>query len=195
MIRRGRGRAEGDFLTVLQIINAFTFYGVDVIFLAFLTAVLVQIFKVTFLKKVRKKLLTFLPFFIGTLLYAGYSAIVHASFCYVLTEYISVLEHGLSVGAVATLTYVMYEQFVREKDTAGPAEGVIAALIDGYVPDDRTEEVAKLIAEAIQRDVTGDGAVRAAEILSENSDGEINERDIKLLSKLIIETLAHVNLR
>ncbi|MDE6585428.1 MAG: hypothetical protein K2K80_01950 [Clostridia bacterium] len=182
-------------MTILQIIDAFTFYGIDVILLAALTAITVQIFKVTFLKKLKRKLLTFLPFIIGTLFYAAYVAAVNCSICYIIKEHISVLEHGISVGALATLLYVMYEQFVRDKKSASPAEGVIATLIDGYVPDGRTEEVASLIAEAIQRDVTGDGAIRAAEILTENSAGEINERDIKLLSKLIIETLAHVNLR
>lgn len=181
-------------MTIIQIINLFTFYGIDVMLLAALTAVVVQIFKLTFLKRIQKKLLTFLPFILGTLFYAAYSAIVHLSFFYVFKEHISVLEHGLSVGALATLLYVLYEQFVREKTSVSPAEGVIATLIAGYVPDDETERVAKLIAEAIQRDVTGDGALRTAEILGENAQEEINERDIKLLSKLIIETLAHANL-
>ena len=154
-------------MTVIQIINLFTFYGIDVILLASLTAITVQIFKLTFMKKVKKKLLTFLPFILGTVFYAAYAAIVNLSFCYIFKEHISVLEHGISVGALATLLYVLYEQFVRAKSSVSPAEGVIATLIQGYVPDEKTESVAKLIAEAIQRDVTGDGAVRAAEIHTE----------------------------
>ena len=55
------------------------------------------------------------------------------------------------------------------------------------------ESVAKEIAAAIERDVTGNGANRAAEILKENGIEEISERDVQLLSKLIIETLAHIN--
>ncbi|MDE5667402.1 MAG: hypothetical protein K2I29_04100 [Clostridia bacterium] len=180
-------------MTILKIIDTFTFYGIDVVLLAALTAVTVQIFKLTFLKNFKKKLLTFLPFIVGTVYYAVYAGLVNWSVSYVLTEYADVLEHGVSVGAVATLTYVLYEQFVREKSPTSATEGVISTLIEGYVPTDSVESVAKEIAAAIERDVTGNGANRAAEILKENGVEEISERDVQLLSKLIIETLAHVN--
>ena len=163
------------------------------VLLAALTALTVQIFKVTFLKRVKKKLLTFLPFFLGTLFYAVYAAIKNLNFEYLFEEYVSILEHGLSVGAVATLLYVLYEQFVRDKKTASAAEGVISTLIEGYVPKANLDKVAAAIAEAIEKDVTGNGANRAAEILTANAEGEIDEKDIKLLSRLIIETLAHLS--
>lgn len=182
----------GGILTIIEIIDAFTFYGMDVIMLASLTAITVQIFKLTFLKKVKRKALTFLPFFLGTLFYAVYASLIRMDIKYLLTEYVEVLEHGISVGAIATLLYVMYEQFVRDKKSVSAAEGVIAALIEGYVPTENVEKVAALIAEAIEKDVTGDGAKRAAEILAENSGEEATETDIRLLSKLIIETLAHI---
>ena len=181
-------------MTLIEIIDTFTFYGIDVILLAALTAVIVQIFKVTLFKKLNKKLLTFLPFAVGTLLYAIYAGIRNLSFTYVLHEYVSVLEHGISVGAAATLLYVLYEQFVREKACGQTAcESVISTLIQGYVPSDNVESVAKQISEAIEKDVTGSGAKRAAEILAENSEEGVTERDLQLLSKLIIETLAHIN--
>lgn len=182
-----------EILTIIKIIDTFTFYGLDVALLAALTAATVQICKVTFLKGVRKKLLTFLPFTVGAVFYAVYAALKNWSVSCLLTDYVQIIEHGIAVGSVATLLYVLYEQFVREKKTASATEGVIATLIEGFVPTDRTESVAKQIAEAIERDVTGNGAVRTAEILTENSDGEITERDLRLLSKLIIETLAHLN--
>ncbi len=180
-------------MNIIQIIDTFTFYGVDVLLLAGLTALCVQLCKVTFLKKVQKKLLTLLPFVLGTLFYAAYAAVRHLDFFYIFENYSSILEHGFAVGAAATLVYVMYEQFVREKSKLSATEGVISTLIEGYVPSDNLEKAAKQIAEAIERDVTGNGAKRAEEILSENSDGTVTERDIRLLSKLIIETLAHLN--
>ena len=163
------------------------------ILLAALTAITVQICKATFLKKLRRKLLTFLPFVLGTVFYAAYAAVKNLSVIYLLEEYVTVLEHGISVGAVATLLYVLYEQFVRDKKTVSASQGIISALIEGYVPTDRVEEVAKLIANAIEKDVTGNGATRAAEILTDNAEGEITEQDIRLLSRLIIEALAKVN--
>ena len=180
-------------MTILEIIDTFTFYGIDVVLLASLTTLVVQLLKISVFRKMKKKLLTFLPFVIGTLFYAVYQGVYHASISYVLDEYIDILEHGISIGALATLTYVLYEQFVREKGNLSATQGVIATLIDGYVPDDALEKTAKLIAEAIERDVLGDGANKTAEILLANGGESISERDVALLSKLIIETLAHLN--
>lgn len=179
-------------MTIIKIIDTFTFYGIDVVFLAFLTAISVQICKVTFLKKIQKKLLTFLPFALGTLFYAAYAALKNMSFNYLLEEYVNILEHGVSVGAVATLLYVMYEQFVRKDNSLSATESVISTLIEGYVPASNVQRVAVLIAEAIEKDVTGNGASKTAEILKANIGEDADECDVQLLSRLIIETLAHI---
>lgn len=181
-------------MTILEIIDAFTFYGLDVIALAALTCATVQILKITLLKNCRKKIFTFAPFVIGSLLYAGYAALINLSFNYLLDNYVLILEHGFSVGALSTLIYVWYEQFMRDKKAASATEGVIATLIDGYVPDDSVEEIAAQIAAAIEKDVTGDGAKKTAEILTAAANGEqVSGNDIKMLSRLIIETLAHIS--
>lgn len=179
-------------MTVIKIIDAFTFYGVDVILLAALTAAVTQGLKVSVFRKVKKKLLTFLPFGLGTLFYSVYACVRNLSIGLLLTDYVSLIEHGISVGAVATLIYVLHEQFVREKKCVPQTEQVIAALLDGYVPADSVEKAAKEVAEAIGRDVTGNGAARAEEIIAGYAGGGISGRDIKLLAKLIIETLAHI---
>ncbi len=179
-------------MTFIKIIDTFTFYGVDVLMLAFATTCATQIFKKFLFKNSKKKLVTFLPFIIGTFLYAAYAAIRNLNFFYIFEEYASIAEHGFSVGMASTVYYVLYEQFVREKDGMTSTEKIITTLIEGYIPADSVEKAAKAVAEAIQRDVTGNGAVRAQEILAEYSGEEVNERDIQLLSKLIIETLAHV---
>ena len=180
-------------MSIFQIIDAFAFYGFDVIVLGALTSVTVQILKKTLLKKCNKKIFTFLPFIFGTLFYAAYAAVRHLSLEYLIENYITVMEYGFSVGALSTLTFVCYEQFLQNKTTVSATEGVIATLIAGYVPSDSVENVAKLIAEAIGRDVLGDGAKRTAEILTENQCENVTENDVKLLAKLIIETLAHLN--
>lgn len=180
-------------MSIFQIIDAFAFYGFDVVLLAAATSVTVQIFKKTLLKRCNKKIYTFLPFIFGTVFYAAYAAVRNLSAQYLLENYVSVLEHGFSVGALSTLTYVCYEQFLQNKKATTATEGVISALITGYVPNDKTESVAKLIAEAIEKDVLGDGAKKTAEILADNQTEEVSENDVKLLAKLIIETLAHLN--
>ncbi|MDE6001651.1 MAG: hypothetical protein K2G96_04975, partial [Clostridia bacterium] len=62
-------------MSIIQIIDTFTFYGIDIIILAAATAVITQVLKKTLLKKVKKKLITFLPFGLGTLFYAVYAGI------------------------------------------------------------------------------------------------------------------------
>ncbi len=181
-------------MTVFEIIDAFTFYGLDVIALAAATSIFVQILKLTLLKNCQKKVITFLPFVIGSLIYAGYAALVNLSFRYVLDNYVSVLEHGFSVGALSTLVYVWYEQFVRSKSKGSATAGVISTLIAEYVPSEELSSIAAEIAHAIEKDVTGDGAKKTADILSAHRLEEVTENDIKVLSRLIIETLAHISI-
>lgn len=189
-----RGAQYKEIMSIIQIIDTFTFYGIDIIILALFTAVITQVLKKTVLKKVKKKLITFLPFGLGTLFYAVYAGIRNMSFYYLVNNYTSVLEHGLSVAAAATLTYVLYEQFVRDDGAkASATEKVISTLIEGYVPEASLSAAAKAVAEALERDVTGSGAARAEEIIAGYADGMTGEQDIKLLSKLIIETLAHMS--
>ena len=70
-------------MTVIQIIDTFTFYGLDIFALAAVTCALVQILKLTLFKKCKKKLVTLAPFIIGSILYAGYAALVNLSFVFV----------------------------------------------------------------------------------------------------------------
>ena len=185
-------KLKEEILTIIKIIDAFTFYGVDVLLLAALTAAVTQVLKISVLKKLKKKILTFLPFVLGTLFYAVYECVCNLNIRLLLTDYVTIIEHGISVGAVATLLYVLHEQFIREKKGCTQTEQVVATLLEGYVPTDSVEKAAKEVAAAIERDVTGNGAARAEEIIGMYCEGEITERDIKLLSKLIIETLAHI---
>lgn len=180
-------------MTFIEIIDTFTYYGIDVVLLALVTAVVTQTLKLTLLKNVSKKLITFLPFLLGTLLFAIYADIRNLSFFFIFEEYSYVLENGISVGAVATLFYVLYEQFIRKKEGFSSTEEVIAALIGGYVTQENVETAAKSVAEAIAADATDDGAEKIEEILAEYADGEVSESEIKLISKLIVDTLAHLS--
>ncbi len=180
-------------MTLLEILDAFTFYGLDIMLLAALTTICVQLLKISVLKKCQKKILTFLPFIVGCLLYGAYSVLYGMDFSILITDYVGIMEHGFSVGALSTIIYVWYEQFIRGKSAKSATEGVISTLIEGYVPSDAVNDAAARIAEAIQKDVTGDGANKATDILKEYCGEELDEKDIKLLSRLIIETLAHLN--
>ncbi len=178
-------------MTVIEIIDIFTFYGVDVVLLAALTAVVVQVCKLTFLKNVPKKFITFLPVILGVVFYAVYAAIWNLDFLYVFEHFGYIVEGGVSVGAVATLLYVFYEQFMRGQGPADTGEAVVFSLIDGYVETESAEETAKLICEILLSD-TDEGAEKTKAILTENAKEGITETDVSLLTDLIIETFAHI---
>lgn len=179
-------------MTVFGIIDTFTFYGADVILLAFATAILTQLLKKTVLKNAKRKLITFLPFVLGTVLYCIYATAVNFNVFYVLKNYVEVLEHGFAVGALATVSYVVYEQFVREKNGLTNVQAVITNMIEGYVTAGAETELAVRIASAIERDVTGSGIKKTEEIITENAIDNVSEKDIHILSRLIIETLARL---
>jgi hypothetical protein len=183
----------GKTLTIIEIINTFAFYGLDKIMLAAVTCIAVQLLKNTILKNCKKKIVTFLPFMIGTVFYAIFISIYKLNAVYIIKNYTETIESGFGVGTLSTVIYVCYEQFVRDKQATSVSEGVIATLIDGYVPDDEVEEIAAAIVTAIQMDVIGDGEKKTAAILAERTNEGVTEMDINLLSKLIIETLAHIN--
>ena len=89
-IRAASGAKEIN-LSFIKIIDTFTFYGIDISLLATLTVLLTQLLKVTLFRRAQKKLVTFLPFIIGTFAYAVYAAVRNLSFCYLLDEYVSIL--------------------------------------------------------------------------------------------------------
>ena len=180
-------------MDIFDIIDTLSGYGADIAIFSALTCAAVQILKRTLLKNCQKKVLTFLPFALGALICAVFAAAVNADICYPLRELPAVCERGFAVGSLSTLIYVWYEQFIRAKDDADKNRDVIATLIEGYVPADEVKDAAKSIAGAIERDVTGDGATRAEEILLNHAGEGISKRDAAMLAKLIIETLAHLN--
>ncbi len=178
-------------MSIIKLCDTFAFYGLDVAVAAALCCIIVQILKKTLFKNAQKKILTLLPFVIGTVIYAAYGAIVRMSFDY-LTNFSELAEHGLAVGSLSTVMYVYYEQFVRKENKSSASEEVICALIEGFVPSDMVEEAARRISDALLKDVTGGGADKALAILKEACGEDADENDMKLLSRLIIETLAQI---
>lgn len=188
-----RTLAKEYALTIIQLINTFTFYGIDTVLLAALTTVTVAIIKKLFFKKASKKLLTFLPFIIGTIFYCAYSAVINLSVAHVLNGISVHLEKGFAVGATATILYVIYEQFVRGDKSTPLSESVVKTILEGYIISSELDRVSKSAYEAIVNDVTGSALERVKHIISEHTAEGVNEREILLLAKTLCDTLAHLN--
>lgn len=180
-------------MTIIQLINTFTFYGIDVVLLALLTTVTVAIIKKLFFKSASKKFLTFLPFIIGTLFYCAYSALVNMSLLPIINGVSEHIEKGFAVGAAATILYVVYEQFIRKDNSTPLSESVVKTIMQGYIKSDELESAAKSAYEAITNDVTGSALERVKNIISEHAGEGTSEREILLLAKLLCDTLSHLN--
>ena len=128
-------------MTAFQFLNAFRTFGADVLLLALGVTLITSLLKKTVMKNCNKKVFVFLPFIIGLVVYAVFSALVTLSAAPFTTELLITLEKGFSCGLAATLYYVLYEQFFRAPKSEAP-KSPLSPLLDGIVPDDKKEEAA-----------------------------------------------------
>lgn len=166
-------------MTFIEIIDLIAFYGVDVVVLAAATSFITQILKTTLLKKAPNKLYTVLPFIIGIAAYAVYAAICRVS-CHAGLDFVTVLEQGIKTGGVATVVYIVYEQFIRGKTSLALTENALAALVADFVAEGEAFAVAAEILKSPEK---------AGEIIDahkrKNADGRKTEEFLKLLEKLL----------
>ena len=112
-------------MTILQYLSAFRLFGGDVLVLGFAVTVAVSVLKKTALRNASKKLFVFAPFVLGTLLFAAYRCLATLSAAPLTDDIAATFEGGFACGCAATLYYVVYEQFLRAKQSA--AGGTAAA--------------------------------------------------------------------
>lgn len=132
-------------MTALQFFNAFRTFGVDVLLLALGVTLLTSLLKLTVMKNCNKKTFVFLPFVIGIVVYAVFSALVTLSADPFTKDLLVTIEKGISCGLAATMYYVVYEQFFRspKKTTADP----LLSLLEGIVPEEKREDAANALTE------------------------------------------------
>lgn len=166
-------------------IDAFNLYGLDITLLGAATAVVAAILRRTVFKKANAKILALLPFATGALIYAAYYAAVNSGFGKIGSDYACVIGRGFTVGAVSTLIFALYEKITQNKGGLTLSETVVKILIEGCVPQDKTESAAREICEAV-KEIEDGVAPKIAEILINHgaeSDGA------QTTSELVAETL------
>lgn len=138
-------------MTILQYLNAFCVYGADTLLLALGVTLFTSLLKKTALKKCPKKVYVFLPFLIGILFFAAYRAVLTRSVDPFTNEITQTLEGGFACGCVATLYYVVYEQFLRTASNSAPSPQTklypVKTLLSGIIPESQTEKAAKELTE------------------------------------------------
>lgn len=172
-------------MTVVQIVGALRLYGADVLLIALGVTLLTSLIKRTLLKNFSGKVYVFLPFAIGVLIYACYRMIITLSAAPLTEELLSTCEGGFACGSVATIYYVVYEQFLRRgKTELSP----LLPLLEGFVPEELKEAVADALIggyKAVERENLPAFVLEALKsIVPELSDG-----DAELCSRLVSEFL------
>ncbi len=115
-------------MTILQYLSAFRLFGGDVLVLGLAVTIAVSVLKKTALKNAPKKLFVFLPFALGTIVFAAFRCLAELSAAPLTSDLAATFEGGFACGCAATLYYVVYEQFLRVKQSAaGNAENTATA--------------------------------------------------------------------
>ena len=163
-------------MTILQYLSAFRLFGGDVLVLGLAVTIAVSVLKKTALKNAPKKLFVFLPFALGTIVFAAFRCLAELSAAPLTTDLAATFEGGFACGCAATLYYVVYEQFLRVKQSAaGNAEN--AATSENAVaentgsaenaPTDGARSAEETVRTLLKTFVSAETAEEAAKALSD----------------------------
>ena len=163
-------------MTILQYLSAFRLFGGDVLVLGLAVTIAVSVLKKTALKNAPKKLFVFLPFALGTIVFAAFRCLAELSAAPLTSDLAATFEGGFACGCAATLYYVVYEQFLRVKQSAaGNAEN--AATSENAVaentgsaenaPTDGARSAEETVRTLLKTFVSAETAEEAAKALSD----------------------------
>lgn len=163
-------------MTILQYLSAFRLFGGDVLVLGLAVTIAVSVLKKTALKNAPKKLFVFLPFALGTIVFAAFRCLAELSAAPLTNDLAATFEGGFACGCAATLYYVVYEQFLRVKQSAaGNAENAAtsenaAAENTGSAenaPTDGARSAEETVRTLLKTFVSAETAEEAAKALSD----------------------------
>lgn len=162
-------------MTILQYLSAFRLFGGDVLVLGLAVTIAVSVLKKTALKNAPKKLFVFLPFALGTIVFAAFRCLAELSAAPLTSDLAATFEGGFACGCAATLYYVVYEQFLRVKQSAaGNAENAAAenAAAENTgsaenAPTDGARSAEETVRTLLKTFVSAETAEEAAKALSD----------------------------
>lgn len=157
-------------MTILQYLSAFRLFGGDVLVLGLAVTIAVSVLKKTALKNAPKKLFVFLPFALGTIVFAAFRCLAELSAAPLTSDLAATFEGGFACGCAATLYYVVYEQFLRVKQSAaGNAENAATENTGSAenAPTDGARSAEETVRTLLKTFVSAETAEEAAKALSD----------------------------
>ncbi|MDD2221578.1 MAG: hypothetical protein PHN35_06475 [Clostridia bacterium] len=169
----------------IELFRDITEYSIEILLLAAGVCIITGLLKKA-IPPAYKKYITFLPFAIGCAAYAVLLLISKKDPFTPLT-----VEKGFETGALSTIYYIIYEQFIRGKASVKGIRRLAAeGLLKGYVDESRVGEIAEKITAAADCAQSETGLKAACkDILTGNTLNDITPDDIFLLSQFLAKTL------
>ena len=172
-------------MSAQEILSMLQTYGADCLLLALPVCLLTALCKCKCPKRF-KKLYTFLPFLWGVALCLAAEAVRNKGFD--ALPYAELVQRGVRCGSVATIYYVVYEQFLRRKKATGsPLQIALAGVLSTRLPESRAAALAQSILTAVAPlDNEAEARVKIGEILK----GDLpDENDRFALAALLFEVV------
>ncbi len=174
-------------MTMMQYLSTFRLYSSEVLLLALGVTLATSLLKKTLLKNVQNKVYVFLPFGLGILFYAVFRMIVTTSISPLTSGFGATLEGGFACGCAATLYYVIWEQFFRNRESVELSP--VYPLLEGYVAESKREEAALELYEG-SAEIPDDGLYAfVEETLGKYVSSGVSRGQFDALAKLVEEFL------
>lgn len=165
--------------------GALRLYGLDELLIAVGVTFLTSLLKKTVLKNAPSKVYVFLPFGIGIVLFAAYRMLATLSVT-PLSDPLTI-EGGFGCGCVATLYYVVYEQFIRKgKNSLSP----LCPLLKGVVSEEKLDEAAETLLSGSKGISDEERSAFVAETLARYALPELSEIELTACFRLVERYLA-----
>lgn len=162
-------------------------YGADVLLVALLVAGCVEILRrILPTKIVRAPVFSLIPPLLGAALFAAYYALTHGSFCSIAENWQYFLERGVAVSCVSVAENALLSRLLGETTLSREAAIVRELLLEEM--EEKTEEAAQKIADAVSSEYSEEDVRRTEELLREYAPA-IDEERARLLARRIVETL------
>lgn len=169
----------------MQFLEIMKEYSIAVLIIAFIVCGFTALIK-KFVPDDYKKFLTFVPFILGIILYAIY-LLITKGFSGILKP--ETITSGFECGAAATVYYVLYEQFIRQKKlpiAVSKEKLLITGMLTNIVELECLEEVSEKIVNILKGDTAESERIKTCEeIIKQSAVLNIKDSEIKILTKLI----------
>lgn len=170
-------------MTFLQYLSVFRLYSANVLLLALGVTLTTSLLKKTVLKNASRKFFVFLPFMLGFFFYGAYQAALTKSAAPFCADVALTAEGGLATGSVATLYYLVYEQFLRKR--TGGTVSPFYELLSGIVPEEKRQRVADEAYEGAKDLPEHELSAYFAEMLANACDPALLPEELEAYVKLM----------